>query len=162
CGSVLSGCGMLNQWFGVVAQLAMQQMGERVCLRCKTVPLRIVEPTYPQVTFFECPSCRRPYALRPGKELTFRWLHPISLALYEAQFEEAPSIHAGERAVSSVKERRMEELELLVNEVRLELQEPTQQVRDILDCRASESDLREFLRLFGEHVSEYLARRSQK
>ena len=57
-------------------------MSELRCLRCKTVPLTEAGPSDPRIAFFECPSCRRQYALRPGKQLTFRWLHPISLALY--------------------------------------------------------------------------------
>jgi hypothetical protein len=39
-----------------------------------------------------------------------------------------------------------ERIKIIVDEIKLELEEPTQWVRDILDCRASEGKLREFLR----------------
>jgi hypothetical protein len=37
----------------------------------------------PSPSFFECSNCGRGYALKRGKQLTFRWLHPVTLALYD-------------------------------------------------------------------------------
>jgi len=134
-------------------------MSELRCLRCKTVLLSEAGPPNPRIAFFECPSCQRRYALRPGKALTFRWLHPISLALYPVQFDESPSGRAAEVAALLIRDRPVAELRLSLREIRLELEEPTQQVRDILDCRASEGELREFLRLVAEGVEASLAGR---
>jgi hypothetical protein len=132
-------------------------MSELLCLRCKTVPLSSVEPRQPEIKFFECPSCQRHYALMPGKQLTFRWMHPISLALYRVMFDESPSSRARQMADTFIEDRPAVELESFVREIRLELDEPTQEVRDILDCRASEGELREFLRLFTEAVEASLS-----
>jgi hypothetical protein len=110
-----------------------------------------------RVTFFECPACQRQYTLRPGKGLTFRWLHPISLALYGVQFDESPSQRAAEAVELFAPGRPAEELERLVREIKLELREPTQQVRDILDSRATEGELREYLQLFADGVERWLA-----
>lgn len=126
------------------------------CLRCKTVPLTVLEASDSQIAFFECPDCRRHYALQPGKQLTFRWLHPISLALYAVQFDESPAGREEEVARSLIRGRPAEHLELIVREIRLELHEPTQQVRDILDCRASESELRTFLRSVADNIAATL------
>ncbi len=134
-------------------------MSEQYCLRCKTVPLVKLEPLDPQITFFECPACRRHYALEPGKQLAFRWRHPINLVLYGVIFDDAPSEKAADVAALVIKQRSSEELALFVREIRLELDDPTQQVRDILECRASEAELRNYLRLFCEHVEQFLAER---
>jgi hypothetical protein len=97
--------------------------------------------------FFECLACGRQYALRPGQELTYRWRHPISLALYGVIFD-PPTNAAVLRAAESLREGRSDdEIAALVKEIRLELNDPTQQVRDILDCRATEEELRNFLGL---------------
>jgi hypothetical protein len=127
------------------------------CLRCRTVPLTVVGTTDSRLTFFECPACCRQYALRPGKGLTFRWPHPIGLTLYGVQFDESPSLRAAEAAASFARGRPAAELERLAREIELELREPTQRVRDILDCRAPEGELREYLRLFAEGIMRSLA-----
>ena len=134
-------------------------MSEHLCLRCKTVTLVELEPLDPRITFFECPECRRHYALKPGKELTFRWLHPISLALYGVIFDDAPTERVADVVASFVAQRLAEELAVFVREIRFELDEPTQQVRDILDCRASEQELRDYLRLFCDHLEQSLGAR---
>jgi hypothetical protein len=134
-------------------------MRELQCLRCKTVPLTEVGPSDPRIAFFECPSCRRHYALQPGKRLTFRWLHPISLALYAVQFDDSTVRRAAEVTASLVRDRQSEQLEVFAREIRLELDEPTQQVRDILNCQASECELREFLGLVAGGIEAFLAGR---
>jgi hypothetical protein len=134
-------------------------VGDRRCLRCKTVPLTTLEPCRPQISFFECPSCGRQYALQPGRELTFKWLHPISLALYPVIFDLAPAARATAVAAWDVERRPREQIEAFVSEIRLELVEPTQQVRDILGCRTSEQELRDYLGLYVEHIERLLADR---
>jgi len=44
-----------------------------------------------------------------------------------------------------------EDLEKIVKEIRLELDDPTQRVRDALDSRASEKDCRRFLASITAH-----------
>ncbi len=147
-----------KQWLGPKGGSKGGRMSELHCLRCKTVPLTQAEPSDPRIAFFECPSCRRQYALRPGKQLTFRWLHPISLALYAVQFDSSLCGRAAEVAASLAQDRSEEQLTLFAREMRLELEEPTQQVRDILDCRASEDELRGFLQSVAEEVEVLLSR----
>jgi len=72
----------------------------------------------------------------------------VTLALYGVIFKERPSESAEQIARQFLKHRTPEELEWIVNEIRLELNDPAQQVRDTLDCRASEEDLREYLQRF--------------
>jgi hypothetical protein len=111
----------------------------------------------PRIIFFECPVCLREYALIPGKELTFRWLHPIGLALYCVTFDRKPTERVAEVASSLLRQRQPADLEEFVREIRLELNEPTQQVRDILDLRASEQELREYLGLLCERLEQTLS-----
>jgi hypothetical protein len=89
-------------------------LSEHYCLRCKTVLLIEVEPISPRITFFECPNCRRQYALRLGKPLTFRGRDPIGLALYGVIFDEAPAERAAALASSFVAHHSPEQLGLLV------------------------------------------------
>jgi hypothetical protein len=132
------------------------EASERRCLRCKTVPLTVLPGSCSEIAFFGCPECERHHALLPGKQLTFRWLHPISLVLYSVQFDESPAGREEEIARSLIRSRPVEHLEYIVREIRLELEEPTQQVRDILDCRGSESDLRAFLRSVAGKIATTL------
>jgi hypothetical protein len=120
------------------------------CLRCKTPSLVESEHHHPDIRFFECPKCERCYALQPGQHLTFRWMHPITLVLYRVIFDAAPVERAGIVAKKFAQYYSREKQISMIEEIRLELADPTQQVRDSLDCRASEEDLREYLRSFCE------------
>ena len=131
-------------------------MSKHLCLRCKTEVLSQL-PSFPDIAFYECPACRRHYALVPGKQITFRWLHPISLALYSVQFDDIPVKRAEAEAKLFVKQEPTSYLRKTVEEIRLELRDPTQQVREILDCRAREENVREFLRLFADNVDRLMA-----
>jgi hypothetical protein len=121
------------------------------CLRCKTIGLQEAE-FHPEIRFFSCPNCGRGYALSPGKQLTFRWLHPVTMALYEVIFDENPIDRAPSVARKFAAQYSRQNLAEILKEIRLELDEPTQQVRDSLDCRASEEELRKYLRSFCEWV----------
>ncbi len=48
----------------------------------------------------------------------------------------------------------IEQIRLIVEEIKLELDDPTQQIRDILECRASEEDLRNYLRCVAERLEK--------
>jgi hypothetical protein len=85
-------------------------------------------------------------------ELTFRWLHPLTLALHEIIFDVKPVERGQDIARKFVVRYSREELAEIVKEIRLELDEPTQLVRDSLDCRASEVELRQHLLSFCEWV----------
>ena len=124
-------------------------MSKHHCLRCKTVLLRESEH-YPDIRFFECPNCNRRYALAPGQQLIFRWLHPVTLALYPVIFDATPVERAGIVAKRLAQQYSGGELALMIKEIRLELDDPTQQVRDTLDSRASEEELRRYLVSFCE------------
>jgi hypothetical protein len=60
---------------------------------------------------------------------------------------------------SFVRDRPADQLEVSVREIRLELEEPTQRVRAILDCTAPEAELRRFLELFAAGVEAFLLNR---
>ncbi len=133
-------------------------MSEYRCVRCK-LPLTESGPSYPGIAFFDCLACGRQYALKPGKGLTFRWLHPISLALYGIQCDEFPSRRVEEIIASFISWYPIEQLRSWAREIALELEEPSQRVRDILDCRAPEGELRDFLRRFVAGIETMESRR---
>lgn len=116
-----------------------------LCLRCPSTALRPLSGSSPEMAFFECPSCPRQYARKGDGPLTYRWGHPISLALYGILFATDPLTEADRIADSLSKDRTPEALAMFVAEIELELEHPAQQVRDILDNRSSEAACREFL-----------------
>jgi hypothetical protein len=89
-----------------------------------------------------------------GGALCFRWLHPISLVLYPVSFEADPVQHCEHVVEMFAKEKSNEQIRLIVQEIKLELDDPTQQVRDILECNASEEDLRKYLRCVADRLEK--------
>ncbi len=116
------------------------------CLRCIGTELVPLLGTTEEATFLECPLCHRQYAGRAGAPLSYRWGHPISLALYGLSFRSGPSDRHLEMAVDALSRGRApEEVEQAIREIELELAEPTQAVRNILDSPQTESECRDFL-----------------
>jgi hypothetical protein len=123
------------------------------CLRCKTTELS-VSASPGEISFFECPKCHRNFAQKPGGALCFRWLHPISLVLYPVIFEAHPGRHCERIANMFAEQESSERIKLIALEIKLELDDPTQHIRDILECRASEEDLRRYLRCVADRLNK--------
>jgi len=115
------------------------------CLRCRNVGLRRLPESSPGMDFFDCPVCARHYARAAGKALTFRWLHPISLALHPVLFFPEPRGAEAKSARALREDKAPEQIAAMADEIELELKEPTQRVRDIIGNAASEEDCRAFL-----------------
>ena len=126
------------------------------CLRCPGVELRRLPESTKDIMFFECRSCQRQYAQRLGRSLTYRWGHPVTLPLYIVLFDSEPWSRAQATADHFLKACSRDELARMIEEIDLELHHPTQNVRDILDNRASEEKCREFLHAFVTHVRSAL------
>ena len=126
------------------------------CLRCSGVELMRLTESRSDIAFFECPSCQRQYAQKPGRPLVYRWLHAISLPLYVVLFESEPLSKAQSVAENLAKTHARDEMAEMIDEIDLELRHPTQNIRDILDNRASEEKCREFLEAFVAHVRSTL------
>jgi len=140
---------------GAAAKILGPIMMERhaMCLRCSGVELVPSGPSVQAVEFFDCPACHRRYARKPGGSLTFRWLHPISLVLYEILFDSNPLQRLEKSGVPS---KPPEVLLRIVEEIELELTHPTQQVRDILDNLQTEEQCRQYLREYVTRVRGWL------
>jgi len=131
----------------------VEPAGRPHCLRCKTMELSELDS--PEgISFFECPKCHRPFARKSGGALCFRWLHPISLILYPVIFEANPGQSCERVADMLAEQESSERIKLIVQEIRLELDDPTQQVRDILECHASEAELRKYLRCVADRLDK--------
>ena len=123
------------------------------CLRCKTTELiSVASPG--GISFFECPECHRNFARKSGGALCFRWPHPIGLVLYPVIFADDPGRDCERVAEMFAKQETSERIRLIVQEIKLELDDPTQQVRDILECHASEDDLRKYLGCVSERLGK--------
>ncbi len=129
------------------------------CLRCAESTLILLPESSAEINFFNCPQCCRHYAQKPGKGLTFRWLHPISLALYSILFEREPMSVASSLAESFIRQYETDVVERMWKEIQGELDHPTQQVRDILDNPQSEKQCREFLQAFNTQLRAALLSR---
>jgi hypothetical protein len=108
--------------------------------------LNVLPESNDQITFYQCPSCLRQYAQRAGRTLCDRWLSPLGIVLYGIQFEPNPQAGAERVARSLLQQQKPEEITRMILEIEAELQEPRQQVRDILDLTQAEEELRAFLR----------------
>lgn len=122
------------------------------CFRCLDVELNHLPEPPAGVEFLECPSCRRHYARKPAGPLTYRWLHPLTLALYGVMFHGDPVSQAAPQAQAFLRARPPNELRSIVEEIELELNEPTHDVRDALGSRAAEDKCREYLHAFVAHI----------
>src|SRR5215467_10773854 len=120
-------------------------------LRCAGVELTPISSPA-GIEFFECPKCSRHYARKPGGRLTFRWLHPVSLPLYAVLFVTDPLERTCAVADQFVAERSAEEMNRIADEIQLELEHPTQNIREILDNPQTENQCRAFLAAFVECV----------
>lgn len=116
-----------------------------LCLRCECSELEVTDPMRDGIEFFQCPACDRQYARRLHGSLTFRWLHPISLPLYCVLSDRNCLEMAPQVATQLSQGRSAEQIEVLVKEIELELEEPTQRVREILENPQTEEDCRDFL-----------------
>ena len=76
--------------------------------------------------------------------------------LYGIQFEPRPQAAYRRVARSFLRERTREEIAVMAGEIERELTKPTQRVRDILDLRHEEEELRRFLRLVVDYWKEAL------
>jgi hypothetical protein len=126
------------------------------CLRCSDIELIRLPGSTNSITFFECPACHRQYAQKPEGALVYRWLHPVSLPLYAVLFEAEPLSQAQAVAEGFVRSYSRDQLTIMIDEIELELQHPTQNVRDILDSLASEEKCREFLKACVAHIRSAL------
>ena len=122
------------------------------CLRCSGVELTRLPESSEEITFFECPSCHRHYARSPGHSLTYRWLHPVSLALYCILFNREPLSATPFVAKELMRGRSRDASLKMIEEIELELQRPTQNVREILDNPQSEEECREFLQAVVTYI----------
>ncbi|MFX1535138.1 MAG: hypothetical protein ACFFDI_13015 [Promethearchaeota archaeon] len=131
----------------------MVRIQTEYCLRCKNIKLRILQESTDQITFYSCPNCHRHYAKKPGQSLHDRWLSPISIVLYPIIFNLNPQTRAKDIANLLKKQKSREELKILINEIIDELTHPKQKLKKILDLKASEQDIREYLKLLSEELN---------
>ena len=116
------------------------------CLRCENIQLVPEAGSPDSVTFYDCPSCHRAYAFGEGRSLTFRWLHPISVMLYDYTFHSAPGEgHVGSAAVYILDQFDGAKRAAFVREIQDELDQPTQLISDMLDADKTEEECRKFL-----------------
>jgi hypothetical protein len=126
------------------------------CLRCRTVRLTAV-PSPAEGEFFRCPNCRREFYRASGGALVFRWGHPISLLLYPVIFDERPGERCAEVARGFAGQHGPAAVRYAIEEIRLELRDPAQPLGEVVRCRASESDLRDFLRCVADRLEALAA-----
>lgn len=128
------------------------------CLRCKDVGLTLTD-SGDGYDFFQCPQCKRRFTKSPGMTtLHDRWGSPISLVLYPTIFAPDPPAEAERIAATLTEEHSREQIGTLIEEIRLELADPVQQVRDILTQDQPEEVLREYLRLLADHLESAISR----
>jgi hypothetical protein len=104
--------------------------------------LRALDASEKGVSFFECPSCRRQYVRAENGSLNY---YPVSRPLYCILFSKDPVADAPRVAIILAAQSSTAELGAMTREIELELEQPTQQVRDLVDGAHSEETCRQFL-----------------
>jgi hypothetical protein len=134
-------------------------VSDNSCLRCVEVELEPL-PSPEGLLFLRCPACGREFARPAGGALRERWLGPLSIALYPVIFDKRPQNNVAGVA-AQFRSRERQELTSLVAEIRLEISDPTQAVRDIHPgMLASEADLREFLTMLADELTKRIGEAS--
>ena len=135
--------------------------GELWCFRCPNQPIGQTPSELHATQFYVCPVCKRQYSRPAEGVLTFRWLHPISLALYgfvgdstssRSRSEESMESCAGRCARQLIKGRTQAQAESFLKEIDVEFLNPTHSVRATLDTKATENECRAFLALVVREV----------
>lgn len=88
--------------------------------------------------------------------LTLRWPHPIGVVLYGIQFKSAPLEHIDSTVKELLNSFSQEQMPIFIKEMKLELEHPTQHIRDIVNCVASEELCREFLSEVVDRLEKYV------
>ncbi len=145
-----------------IVQQSPDPIPQVLCLRCDSTQLLPSSDSSPEMEFFECPGCRRAYARAPGGALTYRWLHPVSLALYGFAFRSGTrEQHVRKTVHDLLSERSDEQIAWNMEEIELELSKPTQMVSEMLpEMGKAEDDCRSFLRTVLDEMKLELAARS--
>ena len=99
-----------------------------------------------------CPKCQRHYTKESGQSLHDRWLSPLSLALYPIIFNSNPESRVKEIADLLKRDFSQKKLDILINDINDELNNPKQKLKEILNLKASEQDIREFLALLRDKI----------
>ena len=116
-------------------------------------------------SFYKCPLCNRRFRRKTDGSLVERWLGPVSAVLYAVIFDRSPKSRASEiseglyqsvipNGKSMFRRFTYDQIQYLIKEIEGELSNPTQNVKDILGCVGSESDLREFLSLVVKQLKD--------
>jgi hypothetical protein len=131
---------------------------EYFCLRCEDVGLTSTDSA-DGYEFFKCPWCERGFTKSPGSTtLHDSWGSPISLVLYNTIFAPDPAAEAESLAATFAEQFSPEEVTRIVEEIRLELSDPVQKVRDIHNQDQPEEVLREYLRPLADHLESAISR----
>ncbi len=130
----------------------MKKIKSEYCLRCKNIKLEVLPDSTDVINFYSCPKCLRHYAKEPGQLLCDRWLSPLSLVLYPIIFDSNPQSRVKEIADLLKRDFSQEKIEILINEINDELNNPKQKLKDILNFKASEQNIREFLILLRDNI----------
>lgn len=126
-------------------------LSELICFRCNSSELKLFLEKE-ENSIFECQNCQRRYCRKGSLALYDAWPCPIGIALYPVIFEENPTCKALQNAELFMAEQSSTNLELIIEDIEQELSVPRQQVRNILDCVASEAELRNYLKHLSEHL----------
>ena len=131
---------------------------DKYCIRCRTEKLTQLPESSAEISFYICQQCNWKFSQRAGKSLTDAWPSPLSLLLYGIIFDPEPEQKAQAQAELLIKQKTREEIDLIVKEIRRELENPTQRVSEIHDLayRPSEEKVRKFLSSVIEYLEKEL------
>ena len=124
------------------------------CLHCRTVVLELISIRKNLIAFYGCPDCKRRFAKSDEKPLSELSGAAIRYALYTILFSENLKGEGKRSAAISHKEKSPQQRALIVEEIKLELEYPSQSLTTILPQAIPHSDqvLRKYLREFIKYM----------
>lgn len=145
-----------------------EEGGKRMqCPSCEAVEIETTSSDKAEVAVY--PRCGRHFRVISEGQLVEAWPGPLSLVLYPVIFERRPQKEA-ERIPNELRAAyepgrpsifrpfSRDELRQVLVEIRMELERPTQNGRDILDLRGDEADLRAYLTLVADRLDILLGK----
>ncbi|WP_019668337.1 hypothetical protein [Eudoraea adriatica] len=116
-----------------------------ICFRCNK-PLYLTEKLE-DISFYNCASCKRNYAKEPGKDLTDRWMSPLSIVLYDIIYnKERISDETIEIVADRINTYETKQIEAIIDDINEELVNPKQKLIAILDLHGTEENARDYLK----------------
>ena len=124
-------------------------MNSEICIRCGNFLDK------QSSEFYRCVNCKRDYTKTRNNIIVDKWLSPISLVLYGIIFETSKiPDQTINFQIAQLEKFSKEEISIIINDIQEELDNPKQNVVEILDLNCGEENVRDYLQRLLVKIKE--------